>query len=253
MKIFFQMASSFCILTVLGCSSFSQKQNPRIPAQDNSFESLCSNKMDLNFTKFTIASLFHRDYPEMAKKLKLVYGVQLKMKDGTIDSTDVPGFQSPNAPYMERSGINFPRDNGVPYVEYRILTRMDWTPLNANNNFPYLEGPWIKSQMAGVCLSFNSPVPLTMQIAEDLTSVGISKILRVQYNYEILGKKVQYFIPFSGSTALSEVLIPEPGLTLNYQLTFIQNGNLVKGPIKNIELQSSQSSVVLALTKADFQ
>jgi hypothetical protein len=56
--------------------------------------------MDPNFNKLSIASLFHRDFPDLAKKLKLVYGVQLKMKDGSTASTDVPGFESPSSPKM---------------------------------------------------------------------------------------------------------------------------------------------------------
>lgn len=88
--------------------------------------------MDLNFTKLTIASLFHRDQPEMAKKLKLIYDVQLRMNDGSITSTNVPGFQSLNSASLEMSGINFPKENSTPYVEYKVMTRMDWLPLNSN-------------------------------------------------------------------------------------------------------------------------
>lgn len=253
MKVFFQIILSFGVLILLGCSSFSKNQESRNPSQDNSFEALCSTKMDLNFTKLTISSLFHRDHPDLAKKLKLVYGVQLRMKDGSIVSTDVPGFQSPNAPYMEMSGINFPTDNGIPYVEYKVTTRMDWLPLNSNNNFPYLEGQWAKTEMAGLCLDFNPPVSLSIQIVGDLSSKGISRVSRVQYNYEISGKKIQYVVPFAGNLASSEILIPPPGLTLTYQLTWIQNGQVVKGTPKTIGLQSSQSAVLISLTEADFQ
>jgi len=246
------MIASLCAFSLLGCSTFSQKQSSRNPTQDNSFESLCGSKMDLNFTKLTIASLFHRDHTVLARNLKLAYVVQLKMKDGSIASTDVPGFQSPNSPSMEMSGMNFPIENGSPYVEYRVTTRMDWSPLNSDDNFPYLEGQWTKTQMAGLCLSFNPPVPLAIQIDGDLSSKGISKISRVQFNYEISGKNIRYVVPFAGSIASSEILIPDPGLALTYQLTWIQNGQFVTGTSKTIDLQSSQSRVLINLNETDF-
>ena len=143
--------------------------------------------MDLNFTKLTIASLFHRDHPDLARNLKLVYGIQLRMKDGSITSTDVPGLQSPNSPSLEMSGLNFPTENGAPYAEYRVTTRMDWSPLSTGDNFPYYVGQWTKTQMAGLCISFNPPVLLTIQVVGDLSSKGISKISRVRFNYEISG------------------------------------------------------------------
>lgn len=252
MKIFSQIISSVSILSVLGCSSLSQKQDFRNPAQENSFEALCSSKMDLDFTKLTIASLFHRDHPDRAKQLKLRYNVQLKMKDESIVSTFIPSFENPNSQMQEMSGINFPAENNAPFVEYRVLTQMDWVPLNAEYNFPYLEGPWTKTQMAGLCLNFSPPLPLSLQIAGDLTEKGISQILRVQFSYEISGKKIQYIVPFSGNTASSEVLIPASGLSLNYQLTWVQNGQAVKGSPKTIEIPFSQSDVLISLPVDDL-
>lgn len=253
MKIFCQMVASLCALFLLGCSSFSQKQSSRNPTQDNGFESFCGAKMDLNFTKLTIASLFHRDHSDLARNLKLVYGIQLRMKDGSITSTDVPGLQSPNSPSLEMSGLNFPTENGAPYAEYRVTTRMDWSPLSTGDNFPYYVGQWTKTQMAGLCISFNPPVLLTIQVVGDLSSKGISKISRVRFNYEISGKNIRYIVPFAGNTASSEILIPDPGLALTYQLTWIQNGQVVKGTSKTIDLQSSQSSVLINLNETDFQ
>lgn len=129
---------------------------------------------------------------------------------------------------------------------------MDWLPLNANNNFPYLEGQWTRTAMAGVCLDFNPPVPLVIQITGNLAAKGITRVSRVQYNYEISGKKIHYIVPFNNGLATSEVLIPPSGVALTYQMTWVQNGQVVKGTPKAIDLQPTQSAVTINLTEADF-
>lgn len=253
MKIIIFSGAILTVLLLTACSSpLKVASELRKPAQYENFELLCKSKIDPNIQKATLISLLHRDYPDQAEKLGLSYVISVKYKDGMIQNHNLPAYQS-KRPFQEISGINFQIENGAPFFEYRVSARVNWMPLNTDYQFPIFQGEWKKTDKAGLCLNFNPPTRIKISFVGDLSSKGISRLIRAQLNYEIGSQKIQYYIPFKETTAESEVLILNTSSPMTYQLTWVQNGQTTRGTPKIIEMSPSDSGILVTLTEEDFK
>ncbi len=211
--------------------------------------------MDARWPKLAIASLFHRNHPEIPKA-SLMFQVFLKKANQSMSSHILP--TAGGSPFEEVPGLGvFPVENGQPYVEYKVRKILNWQPPKSSGYQPIQhDGEWTKTSAAGICLDFPArPVPISIGFpGNDLTSHGIRKLIRIKLGYEIDGNATAYNISFNGPSANSEIMMPEDGLKLGYQLTWMnQSGQVKKGSFREVNLEATDSGAVLSLNANDLE